>query len=233
MLTFLASIITSVIAGPSPSLHSGGNGSVHEEIDDLRHERLRFLLLIPARPRCLHPRHEGQAHQIARCPVRRQPQLLLARRQQRRDCRGRPFELTQHRRLSLPARPIVLLVVVLVRPVAGGSQRVHQRSQPGRHVVDHRHRFDQPTRQRLVSRDRVDPRNQLSCPERSQDAEVQQLLLVLEDTEDRALGDPRRLRDLPGGDVRAVLGQQGNRRKGDGLLPVLRAHRRSTPTARG
>ena len=58
------------------------------------------------------------------------------------------------------------------------------------------------------------------------------LVLVGEDPEDRALGDPGRLGDLAGGQPVAELGQQRDRRGDDRRAPLLGGQRRGAPRLR-
>lgn len=54
------------------------------------------------------------------------------------------------------------------------------------------------------------------------------LLLVIERTEQRALGHPRRIGNLTSGDVRAALQHEGQRRIEDGCASIFDAHRLGT-----
>ena len=58
------------------------------------------------------------------------------------------------------------------------------------------------------------------------DDRVEEGGLVVEDAEDRALGDAGRLRDLAGGDRRALLEEQGQGGGDDGRAPLLEGQRR-------
>ena len=69
--------------------------------------------------------------------------------------------------------------------------------------------------------------------ERGLDHRGDQLVLVGEDPEDRALGDPGRLGDLPGGDPIAVLEQQRQRGGDDHRPPLVGRQRGGAPRLQG